>query len=375
MPGKVISPYKQVPETKADLDWAELVTLDLSTFDKPDGKAQLVDQLRYAAQHVGFFYVKNFGISQEEVDRQFALGREFYDLPLEEKLKYHNIKDLESGEYNGYRPSGLRNRLTDDGIMDNIQVYNLPKFDGFHKRAQPAVLQENIAEIETFSRKCHDLVVNKLLRLFAILLELPDEEQLVRDHVYDDRGEDHLRYMHYSARTPEENRRIGELYAPGHTDLGSITLLFRQPVAALQILNNQGQWKWVRPQDETITINICDALSALTGGFLKSSVHRVHAPPDDQAHVDRLGVLYFARPNNHVVLDPINNSKLLERLGIKSNQFTELGQHLTMEEWVKVRQTQQQRKTEAPKISKDGKYEYTKKDLEIIPGLQAQIHN
>ena len=52
--------------------------------------------------------MKNFGISQEEVDRQFALGREFYDLPLEEKLKYHNLEDLHNGEYNGYRPAGLR---------------------------------------------------------------------------------------------------------------------------------------------------------------------------------------------------------------------------------------------------------------------------
>lgn len=35
---------------------------------------------------------------QEEVDRQFALGREFYSLPLEEKLKFHNQQDLERGE-------------------------------------------------------------------------------------------------------------------------------------------------------------------------------------------------------------------------------------------------------------------------------------
>ena len=54
------------------------------------------------------FYIKNFGIEQEEVDRQFALGREFYDLPLEDKLKYHNLEDLRRGEYNGYRPAGLR---------------------------------------------------------------------------------------------------------------------------------------------------------------------------------------------------------------------------------------------------------------------------
>ena len=108
MPSVVLTPYEQVPETHEQLDWAELVTLDLSQFDKPGGKEKLAAQLEHAAHHVGFFYVKNFGISQEEVDRQFALGREFYDLPLEEKLKYHSIEDLERGEYNGYRPAGLR---------------------------------------------------------------------------------------------------------------------------------------------------------------------------------------------------------------------------------------------------------------------------
>ena len=56
----------------------------------------------------GFFYVQNFDITQEEVDNQFALGREFYALPLDEKLKYHNAEALERGEYNGYRPAGRR---------------------------------------------------------------------------------------------------------------------------------------------------------------------------------------------------------------------------------------------------------------------------
>lgn len=163
-----------------------------------------------------------------------------------------------------------------NGIKDNIQVYNIPKFDGFHERHQPPVLEENIKEIEAFAKvspsffpinhsiiphhhlgttatpllrsftqKCHDEVVVKLLRLFAILLELPNEHQLARDHQYEVKGEDHLRYMHYAARSREENKTIGELYVPGHTDLGSITLLFRQPVCGLQILNSDGEWKWV----------------------------------------------------------------------------------------------------------------------------------
>lgn len=105
------------------------MTIDLSKFDAPGGKEELVKELEYAVTKVGkyedgttlpstrglftksslgFFYVKNFNISQEEVDRQFALGREFYNLPLEEKLKYHNSDDLVRGEYNGYRPAGHR---------------------------------------------------------------------------------------------------------------------------------------------------------------------------------------------------------------------------------------------------------------------------
>ena len=94
------------------MDWAELVTLDLSQFDKPGGKKKLVQQLEYASQHVGFFCVVGFGIYQEEVDRQFALGKEFYELPLDEKLQYHNLKDLQYGEYNGYRLAGLRQYAT-----------------------------------------------------------------------------------------------------------------------------------------------------------------------------------------------------------------------------------------------------------------------
>lgn len=88
------------------MNWAELVTLDLSTFDAPGGKAALAKQLEEAIQKVGFFYIINFGLGQEEVDRQFAIGKSVFELPTDEKLKYR--ADLEHGGYNGYKPLGLR---------------------------------------------------------------------------------------------------------------------------------------------------------------------------------------------------------------------------------------------------------------------------
>lgn len=88
------------------MDWADLVTLDLSKFHLPGGKDVLAKQLFNALQTIGFFYVVNFGLSQEDVDRQFAIGKSFFELPIEEKLKYR--ADLENGGYNGYKPLGIR---------------------------------------------------------------------------------------------------------------------------------------------------------------------------------------------------------------------------------------------------------------------------
>lgn len=63
----------------------------------------------------------NYGISQEAVDKQFALGQAFYELPLEDKLKY--VPDLDSGDYNGYRPAGRR--VLSGGVVDKTEVWNM----------------------------------------------------------------------------------------------------------------------------------------------------------------------------------------------------------------------------------------------------------
>lgn len=74
------------------------MTVDLSLYGTPEGRKKLAQILLEGVREKGFFYVKNFNISQERVDRQFAIGKRFYELPLEEKLKY--VPDL--GEYGPY---------------------------------------------------------------------------------------------------------------------------------------------------------------------------------------------------------------------------------------------------------------------------------
>jgi hypothetical protein len=49
-----LDPYVHPPETKEDLPWSELVTLDLEDYGRPGGKERLAKQLEHAVHHVGF---------------------------------------------------------------------------------------------------------------------------------------------------------------------------------------------------------------------------------------------------------------------------------------------------------------------------------
>lgn len=87
-------------------------------------------------------------------------------------------------------------------------------------------------------------------------------------------------------------------------------------------------------------------------------------PPKDQRHVDRLGLLYFARPQNDLVLKTID-SPLLKREGFTKNEF-EAGGHPvpTMGEFTKLKQTWQQKKGTTYKSGAG---------QEILPGFKGQI--
>ncbi|UKZ82961.1 hypothetical protein TrVFT333_010762 [Trichoderma virens FT-333] len=333
-----IPTYHQIPETTYDLEWADLVTLDLSQFEQPGGKERLAKQLHEAIQKIGFFYITNFGLSQEAVDRQFAIGKEVFKLPMEEKLRFR--AELETGGYNGYKPLGLREIAP--GIFDNTEIYNIGKFIPAYERPQPEIINQNRGEIEQFARHIHDHIVGKLLVLCAILLELP-EDYFLNCHRYDEKSDCHLRYMKYYRRTEAENRALDNVWVKGHTDFGSLTLLFRQPVSALQVRTPEGNWRWVRPYPESITVNLADSLDFLTNGYLKVPFTGLSAHPRS------------ARA-----------STVLERLGYdKVADSSAVG--ITAGEWVKARV--------AKGVAKDNKPRSEVGEQAIVGGLTAKYYD
>ena len=223
------------------------------------------------------------------------------------------------------------------GLRDNWECYHVFKFIEELQREHPTLITEHYAEIEKFHRHVHQHVAYTVLRLIANVLEIP-EDFLVDNHLYEEKCSSFLRYVKYHARSPEVNEKYKEIFVRGHTDFGSVTFLFSQPIGGLQLQTRDGQWKDVRHIPGSIIVNTADMMHFWTKGYLQSCIHRVIAPPADQVHLDRYGLIYFLRPSDKTYLKLID-SPVLQRLGITADDEPEhlkVKRHTTVGQWVPV---------------------------------------
>jgi isopenicillin N synthase-like dioxygenase len=87
--------------------FASIPILDLSLADNPSTKPVFLNDLRHAIIDIGFLYIKNFGIDQDFLDKVCSTGKQFFTLPLEEKLR---IEMKNGPHFLGY--SRLGNEIT-----------------------------------------------------------------------------------------------------------------------------------------------------------------------------------------------------------------------------------------------------------------------
>ncbi|KAI0446135.1 2OG-Fe(II) oxygenase family oxidoreductase [Xylaria telfairii] len=319
--------------TTCDLDYADIPILDFSIYDTPGGKEKLTEGLKKAVELNGFFYIINTGLKDDDIFRQWHLGDEILSLPMEEKLKYR--AKLEDGDYNGYRPLGAIEQFP--GLRDNWECYHIFKFTPQYQRPHAQIVLDHYAEIEAFHRFVHQNIAYKVLRLISRVLELP-EDFMVNYHRYEEPCSSFLRYMKYHPRSREANDSYQNIYTRGHTDFGSITFLFSQPVSGLELQERDGSWKAVRHMPGSIIVNTADMLHFWTNGYLNSCMHRVVAPAPDQSHLNRFGLIYFLRPNDEACLRTLD-SPLLRRLGVydkKQRDDLEAKRNVKVGDWVPI---------------------------------------
>ncbi|KAJ8457010.1 hypothetical protein ONZ51_g11780 [Trametes cubensis] len=302
--------YVPAPPTKEDLEWADLPIIDLSKASTPEGRAELAPQVRDAMRTFGFMYVVNHGLTQAQNERIFDIADVPFSQVAEDEKKQFSYDIKATGLYKGYK---LRQYWhIDNGVRDQIEHYNSAYLHRtILKQDHPKALQPFLPEVRTFAEYNHYNILHPILRLLARGMELP-EDTFVDIHGFDNKGEGWIRFMKYYPRTDEDEQKTKNVWLKGH--MGATKQIFPVPVSALQIMSPDGKWRWIKHIDNALVINAGEAMEFLSGGFYKGTIHRVRQPPADQQGYPRLGVFYFALTDDDVVLRPLTQSPVLQRL-------------------------------------------------------------
>ncbi|CUM67279.1 uncharacterized protein PRCAT00004972001 [Priceomyces carsonii] len=348
-----VRPFIEAEPSTAVVDTIELDALDLSLFKEgkeffPERK-RLADKLEKSLSTYGFFSIINHGIDVKEFEHLRSIAQSLLELPEETKREYlaGALKsDLEDRKISlgGERGAGFKPRgywSMKNGVQDTIEHYNFremqqPSFFDAEKK-YPEIARAHLPEIADYFRFLHQNILRKLLTLCDIIFELPEGylwenyfKVVENDHV--NSGNGFGRFMVYHGMNPQDEAKVDKNWLRGHSDSSAFTFITSQPILSLQIRDYfSGQWKYVGHTPGGLIVNIGDSMEFISGGYFKSSIHRVVTPPDDQRRFKRLVLIYFCNPKYPAVLDPEPlNSPKLKRLGYNK---PEEWHKITFKEW------------------------------------------
>lgn len=91
----------------------EIPIIDLGSINGTFEKRQmLAEAIKQASENIGFFYIRNFGISEQVIDDARETATRFFKQPLEDKMK---ISRNRSQHYNGYHANGTSKASRTEG--------------------------------------------------------------------------------------------------------------------------------------------------------------------------------------------------------------------------------------------------------------------
>ncbi|WVQ82091.1 hypothetical protein IAT38_004219 [Cryptococcus sp. DSM 104549] len=322
LPGKPFVPaWVPPPTTKQDIDWAQLRTIELSLLDSPDPAVvqKLVDTCRGAIKDDGFIFLTDYGVSYEQLHRQFDIAQYLHrNISEEDKKRLHWNPDG-NGTFAGWKPQyGWK---TEKGAPDGIEHFNYyaPQFEALDR--VPTVMHPFWDEIVAFCNYLTFSVNKRLLKLLSKVLELDDD--YLWDRVQSKNspvGQGYFRQAIYYPADAELSERAKGSRMNGHCDYGTTTMLFSVPISSLQIWGRDEKWRYVKYNPGALVINIGETLELVSGGHFRATRHRVVDPPEDQRNDERLSIVLFQASEGDLRMEPAYESPLLKREGCIDSQ-------------------------------------------------------
>lgn len=246
-------------------------------------------ELREATHRVGFFYLVGHGLSAADIDRMFAITREFF--ALDESAKFA-VEMTKSPHFRGYTRFGgeyTQGQIDWREQIDLAAEYPPVSGERAYLRLDgpnlwPAELPELKTAVVEWQQRCGEIGI-RLLREWARAFDAPSE---VFDAAFGERPSTLIKLVRYPGRAEADTQGVG-----AHKDPGVLTLLMVEPgKGGLQVLRDDG-WVDVPPLPGAFVVNIGELMEWATDGYLKATMHRVVSPPSGQT---RLSIPFFFNP-------------------------------------------------------------------------------
>lgn len=247
----------------------------------PAERDRVSAEIGRAAAEVGFFYVSGSGVDESTFDRMLEATKEFFALPLEEKMRSYIGS---SRCHRGYVPIGEEGVETAaDAVPDLKEAFDtaldLPADDPDYLAGNPMLGPNTWPDLPGFAEAVTDYyeavleVGHLLLRAFAV--SLGEDPEVFTRHAT--KTPSQLRLVHYP-HNPDARDGLG---IGAHTDYECFTLL--KPTApGLEVLNGAGEWIDVPPVPGTFVVNIGDLLELWTSGAFVATSHRVRKVAEER---------------------------------------------------------------------------------------------
>ncbi|TRM68175.1 hypothetical protein BD626DRAFT_480999 [Schizophyllum amplum] len=297
--------------------------IDFSKFrtaTTPAEKKATADEIVGAFKTAGFVYLAKHGISDAVVQRAFLESKQFFGLPQEVK---DSMAWADPRSNRGYVTIG-RERVTQskDAAAIAAMRQKAPDYkesmeigrdwDSVWPNQWPKteVLPSFKPFMLDFFQTCHELHM-VVMRSIALGLDL--QEDFFDSKI--DKQCHNLRLLSYPAiKRALLDKDANQARAGAHSDYGTLTLLFQDQVGGLQVQHpHTGEYIAATPIPGTIVINVGDLLSRWSNDLLRSTLHRVVAPPakaisETEAMTPaRQSIAFFSNPNFDAEIECLPN--------------------------------------------------------------------
>jgi len=284
---------------------AALPIIDVSaliTDSSAEALQTVADHIRNACRAHGFFYVSGHGVDSALIQRLDMLSRRFFALDEQEKMRWRMA--LGGRAWRGYFPLG--GELTSGRPDWKEGLYLGTELAEDHPLVQAATpvhgrnLFPDVPAFRETILQYMDAVTSlgqALMRGIALSLQLPAnyfESRYTADPLI------LFRIFNYPSQDVPEDMDV-QWGVGEHTDYGLLTILLQDQIGGLQV-KTPGGWINAAPVPDTFICNIGDMLERMTGGWYRSTAHRVVR---NTSGTDRLSFPLFFDPNYFARVHPI----------------------------------------------------------------------